>query len=271
MASRNEVLGTASIRCEWPGCGKLWSTWRQFANHRRIHDVSDLREPVMASLVEYRGPGAGARQIRAQVEIRGQFVHSLGFVEGVYNRDQASDDGFDMGDCNDHDDDSHDFEPGSPSVSNSLVLMGRRSLGEGGCPDDYQNNILTYKKVIERVGKSQASGFNDSESESALALSVPPVTTNESDLDFLQPQAEMTASRTVLEVTRQLVWNRVTAAESRQWFKMLKSPGFKPSELENCSTIQSSMKSAGLLKPHVQPRRANIGIGEDFLVLMSLF
>ena len=266
MESLNEVLGTASIRCEWPGCGKFWSTWRQFANHRRIHDVSDLREPVMASLVEYRGPGAGARQIRAQVEIRGQFVHSLGFVKGVYHRDQASDDGFDMRDCDDLDDDSHDSEAGSPSVGNNLALMGRRSLGEGGCPEDYQNNILTYKKVIERVGKSQASGFNDS--ESALPLSVPLVTTNDSDLDFLQPQAEMTASRTVLEVTREL---QVTAAESRQWFKMLKTPGFKPSALENCSTIQSSMKSVGLLKPHVQPRRANIGIGENFLVLVSLF
>jgi hypothetical protein len=148
--------------------------------------------------------------------------------------------------------------------------MGRRGLGEGGCPDDYQNddNILIYKKVIERVWKSQASGFNDS--ESALPVGMP-VTTDESELEVLQPPTEMTASRTVLEVTRQLVWNRVTAAESRQWLKMLKTPGFKPSEQEKFSTLQSLMKSAGLLKPHVQPQRANIGIGENILVLMSLF
>ena len=168
----------------------------------------------MASLVEYRGPGAGARQIRAQLEIRGQFVHSLGFVEGVYDRDHASDDGFDMGDLDDHDDNDHDSEPESPSTGNCLASMGRRGLGEGGCPDDYQNddNILIYKKVIERVWKSQASGFNDS--ESALPVGVP-VTTDESELDGLQPPTEMTASRTVLEVTRQLVWNQTVVKNAK--------------------------------------------------------
>ena len=256
--------GAALIRCEWPGCGRTWNNWKQFANHRRIHDVSDLRRPVTASIVYYREPRAGARQLRAQVEIEGQFVHSVGFVEGEYSQGQASDDGLDMGDSASVGSDSEELENG-PS---------RRS-GDGGCPhDDESNNIPSFyfANVTDRTGAIFKLNLNASDSnmggnsEMASELrgsGLQVMSDSEISVDESPGPNSIVSSRTLQEVTRQLVWNRVTEAESKQWLRLLKSEGFQSADLKNHSTLHSVMKTAELLEPHVQPLRVNIGVGEQ--------
>ena len=268
MPSKN--LGIALIRCEWPGCGRTWTDWRQFSNHRRIHKISDLRSPVMASVVYYREPGAGARQLRAQVDVNGQLVHSVGFVEGEYDQEQASNDGLDMGasaGC------GLGSESDSESESNRQVGSSRerraRRRGEGGCPDDDDDNdfsSLSFAKVKDRAGtilNGEVAAAADPDSEiAAESRGLESMEDEASELEFLEPPESVNSSRTLREIARQLVWNRVTEAESKQWLKVLKSEGFESAALKDHSSLHSVMKSTGLLKPHVHPLRVNIGIGE---------
>lgn len=259
--------GAALIRCEWPGCGRTWNNWKQFANHRRIHDVSDLRRPVTASVVHYREPRAGARQLRAQVEIEGQFVHSVGFVEGEYSQCQASNDGLDMGD-------SASASVGSDSEE--LETGPSRRSGDGGCPHDDESNYTPsfyFTNVMDRTGAILKLNLNASDSD--LNIGGPPgdselrdsgllvMSDSELSVHELPGPNSIVSSRTLQEVTRQLVWNRVTEAESKQWLRLLKSEGFQSADLKNHSTLHSVMKTAGLLEPHVQPLRVNIGVGEQ--------